>query len=411
MFLKQVLGKAKKVTNIDNILVLNISFIDFSRNNLIIFSFSFFYQGFSLLSLFDRTFSVSGRFRLKEWMRNPICDVNRIIFRQNGVALVVRPQNSDFISMVSQLLKSTHDISNSILRIKKVSCTHTEWARLYTSIQAGLHITQQVSIFIDDEAKNFQDKIFLAHDFSCLPIDDLLCVYNALVSTIDIEATTNSLRSNDLQLAIGMVVVKEGRDQMLDKMRSVYDNLDEILVKAAKKTLQEIYTIDSLSVQYVPQLGYLVIVEEVNEPLLRCEDQYVFAYRQDGYSYFKSPITLELDENIGDIRCDISDRQKSILLELENLILTYEEGLHMLSYNLSCLDAIISLGTLAKELDFVRPSISEDSVIIIKKGRHILQEMVVESFVPNDTFVTTEKNIALITGNKCTTLITIHLIC
>jgi DNA mismatch repair protein MSH5 len=62
---------------------------------------------------------------------------------------------------------------------------------------------------------------------------------------------------------------------------------------------------------------------------------------------------------------------------------------------------------------------TEEDVIIIKGGRHILQvqhkncnihwkiniilppmkqEIVVETFVPNDTFVTSEKNIALITG-------------
>ena len=37
-------------------------------------------------------------------------------------------------------------------------------------------------------------------------------------------------------------------------------------------------------------------------------------------------------------------------------------------------------------------------MIIIKNGKHILQELTVESYVPNDTFLSKEKNIALITG-------------
>lgn len=63
------------------------------------------------------------------------------------------------------------------------------------------------------------------------------------------------------------------------------------------------------------------------------------------------------------------------------------------------IDAIISLGVIATEMDFVRPEIVDESVIIIKEGRHLLQELTVEgAFVPNDTFVNTNKNIALITG-------------
>ena len=69
-----------------------------------------------------------------------------------------------------------------------------------------------------------------------------------------------------------------------------------------------------------------------------------------------------------------------------------------MNYIVGCFDAIISMGTVAADLGFVRPTITEDNVVIIKQGRHILQEMTVDTFVPNDTFVSPEKNVALITG-------------
>ena len=41
----------------------------------------------------------------------------------------------------------------------------------------------------------------------------------------------------------------------------------------------------------------------------------------------------------------------------------------------------------------------DESVIIVKEGRHLLQELTVEgAFVPNDTYINIDKNIALITG-------------
>lgn len=52
--------------------------------------------------------------------------------------------------------------------------------------------------------------------------------------------------------------------------------------------------------------------------------------------------------------------------------------MQLLSLALSSLDAIISLGTIARERDFVRPEIVDEPVIQIQGGRHLLQELTVE---------------------------------
>jgi DNA mismatch repair protein MSH5 len=45
-----------------------------------------------------------------------------------------------------------------------------------------------------------------------------------------------------------------------------------------------------------------------------------------------------------------------------------------------------------------KPQIVEDLMLIIKNGRHLSEELTVDSFVSNDTCMTMESNIALITG-------------
>jgi DNA mismatch repair protein MSH5 len=42
--------------------------------------------------------------------------------------------------------------------------------------------------------------------------------------------------------------------------------------------------------------------------------------------------------------------------------------------------------------------LADEDVLAIKNGRHLLQEMTVDNFVPNDTLLTVQKNVALITG-------------
>ena len=127
-------------------------------------------------------------------------------------------------------------------------------------------------------------------------------------------------------------------------------------------------------------------------------DSFTFVFKQAGVHYFKQAIVEELDQSIGDIKSTIADRQRVLLLQIEDHLLEFEEQLLQLTITLSTIDALISLGTLAVEQQLVRPEITEDDSILIKGGRHLLQELTVDNFVPNDTFLSRAKNVALISG-------------
>lgn len=215
--------------------------------------------------------------------------------------------------------------------------------------------------------------------------------------------------------------------------------------------------VQNVSVEYVPQVGYLVAVQEgevhllensfppiaqpqapldrhhrahtlhreqyeeeqpftawgdpTAEPLLQHiipleddeaslhDEAFRFVFQQAGVHYFKHRIVEDLDASVGDIKSDIADRQRALLLHLEDALLDAEGTLQQLSISLSTTDALISLGTLAVEQRLVAPEMVEQSgTILIKGGRHLLQELTVDNFVPNDTFITAEKNVALISG-------------
>jgi DNA mismatch repair protein MSH5 len=46
--------------------------------------------------------------------------------------------------------------------------------------------------------------------------------------------------------------------------------------------------------------------------------------------------------------------------------------------------SLIALALVAKENNYVRPVLTEERVLEIEKGRHPLQELCVDDFVPND---------------------------
>eukprot|EP01042_Synura_sphagnicola_P000846 gene846-941_t len=105
----------------------------------------------------------------------------------------------------------------------------------------------------------------------------------------------------------------------------------------------------------------------------------------------------DLDDSVGDVKADIADLQKSIVLSLEESVLEAELELQQLSSMLCSLDAVLSLAAVALEMNFVCPEVVEDDLIVIKNGRHPLQELAVDHFVPNDCFLSGEKNVAVIT--------------
>jgi DNA mismatch repair protein MSH5 len=106
-----------------------------------------------------------------------------------------------------------------------------------------------------------------------------------------------------------------------------------------------------------------------------------------------------MDDEIGDINAIMMDTQKGILLKIENAILLHEGDLIRAATCLDSLDAILSLGSIASELNFSQPQIVDSPILVIKGGRHPLQELALEGdFVANDTFLSGDKNIGLITG-------------
>jgi DNA mismatch repair protein MSH5 len=48
--------------------------------------------------------------------------------------------------------------------------------------------------------------------------------------------------------------------------------------------------------------------------------------------------------------------------------------------------SLIALALVAKENNYTRPVLTQERILEIKGGRHPLQELCVDDFVPNDTF-------------------------
>ena len=125
---------------------------------------------------------------------------------------------------------------------------------------------------------------------------------------------------------------------------------------------------------------------------------YNFIFAQEDKLFYKTPRMLQLDDDVGDLLTTIKDLQDKLVRELTAYVL--EEEVPILEAVRACgeADVLISMSQIAQGLNWSRPAITEERVIVVKDGRHPLQELAVDSYIPNDVYLTRERSLAIITG-------------
>lgn len=344
-------------------------------------------EGFSLFSLMDRTISLPGRQRLKELMMRPLIDKSLIEERQNLIECILKLlKEGNVIKEISKDLSHIHDIRKTLLRIKKAEASYLDWNKLYYSIESGVSIMTTIQEY-------------------CNQKDNISSLIKKFIDSVDLPQISelNHLLSDILDCKKSTVekevYIRDGYDNELDDIRSCLESLPSILFTTAHEILDTIPLVKNITIQYMTHVGYLIAVDETEVHLLADETSlFEFIYKQDSTYFYKHPIVVQLDDKYGDVVSSMKDRQKQVLLCLEDVVLDHEVVLQTLICNIAELDAFISLATISKELKFSKPTISEIENIIIRNGRHPLQELTVDTFVPNDTYLSQEKFIGIITG-------------
>jgi DNA mismatch repair ATPase MutS len=82
----------------------------------------------------------------------------------------------------------------------------------------------------------------------------------------------------------------------------------------------------------------------------------------------------------------IHDLEAGILSQLvAQLTAAYTGDMRRASEALATLDCLLALAQAAHELNLCRPLLTSANELHIKNGRHLLTELLVERFIPNDT--------------------------
>ncbi|KAL8469958.1 hypothetical protein ACS0TY_032719 [Phlomoides rotata] len=358
-------------------------------------------EGFSVFGMMNKCVTPLGRRLLRSWFLRPILDLEKLNTRLNTISFFLCAE--ELLVSLRQTLKSVKDIPHVLKKINSPSsvCTNSDWNTFLKSICSLLHINKIFEVGISDTLREQLEHLNLdIIEKAGLHISmDLAYVYELIIGVVDLN------RSKEKGYE---TIVKDGFCGELDELRQIYEELPEFLEEVSSLELARLpHMLGGKFIPcivYIHQIGYLMCIfgEKLDDNILEKLQDFEFAFSdEDGDSkkfFYRTAKTRELDNLLGDIYHKILDMERAITRDLVTHILEFSLSLLKAVNFAAELDCSLSLALVARQNNYVRPILTSESILEIRNGRHVLQEMTVDTFIPNDTRVLDEGRISIITG-------------
>jgi len=354
-----------------------------TQRNLEIFRSSLGTREGSLIDVLDRTKMAAGARLLESYLASPTIDTEEIARRQNIVGeLFGAPAQSD---QLQDYLSRVRDIPRILARLQNKLRNPRELSAIQITLEQFEPIKSQL-LKIGSLCKELAANIA---DFS--ELSDFL----------------NSALAEELPSKIqdGGVIAK-GFDAELDRLRGLSsDNL--AWLADLEKQEQERTGIKNLRIRYNSAFGYFI--EVTKSYLEMVPPEYIRKQTMTNAERFTTTQLREKEREILHSQDLALAREEELFGEIITRVLKYAGALDDASEALAQIDVFRGWAELAREWDYCKPVVNESDSMEISDGRHPVVEQMLrrdkiglartESFVPNDTFISsTSEQIALITG-------------
>ena len=325
---------------------------------------------YSLIWLLDKTKTAMGSRTLKNWLANPLKDRDKITSRYD----MIDKLRNEFIikEELTQYLDEVYDLERLC---GKTVCGNLN-ARDVLQIKRSLSVLPDIIQRCNQLGFNYK-------------FEDESELYNLLENAI-YETPPLSIKEGYL--------IKDGYNTELDELKSIRSGGKEFIASLEEQE-RERTGIKTLKVGYTKVFGYYIEISkgQVNQ----VKDEYGYERRQTltNCERFISPLLKEKEALVLNAEEKIIELEYNLFLEIKEKIKKEIFKLKAIAHNISELDAIISLATIADELSLIRPELIDKREIEIIEGRHPVVEKVSKSeYVSNDCIMNEETNTLLITG-------------
>lgn len=341
----------------------------------------------SLLGVLDRTLTPMGGRLLRRWLNQPLLDVAAIQQRHDLVEYFI--VNTSTRLELRELLREMGDLERWTNRVMQA----VAMPRDLVGIRAVLtQVPAICQILAGEMAGMGWNGHAVSRETAALPtLPTLPLCEDALgILTTAIADEPPATLSTPGIIRHGY---RDELDELVDRSRFAKEWIANL-----ERTERERLDIKSLKVGYNKVFGYYIEVTHTHTG--KVPTDYI---RKQTLTNAERYITPDLKEyeslvlNADERRLEI---EQQLFVEIGSAVAAHSSDLLALAAALSELDVYVALAEVALSHRYVRPQVDEGPSIEIAGGRHPVVELTLtdEPFVPNDTHLTPEACIHLLTG-------------
>jgi len=330
----------------------------------------------TLLWVLDKTSTSMGGRMLRRWLNDPLIDKEEIINRLDAVeelknSLMLRGE-------LIENLKKVYDIERLIGKIS------------YGNANARDMISLKNSVKELPEIKN------ILSSTNCTMLKDL---YNDLDELKDVFTLIENAIVDEPPITVkegGMI--KNGYNQEVDELKSATTDGKTWLMNLEVKEKEQT-GIKNLKVGFNKVFGYFIEVTKSN--LGQVPERFIRKQTLTNAERFITEELKELEDKILGSQEKLINLEYELFLKIRCELACNIQRIQKTANIISTLDVLLSFATVAEDLNYVKPTVTQDGVIDIKGGRHPVIEKMLPSggFVENDTYLDKEADrLSIITG-------------
>jgi len=331
----------------------------------------------TLKDIIDNTFTPMGSRLMGKWLLFPLLDKKEINYRQSIVTNFIK--KVDLLKNVSDSLKSISDIERITSKLALLRVTPRELINLKNSLLC----INEIKMLI----KHSSNKTLFSWSKKLDCCDDV------------IKKIDQSLNEDAPALLANGRVFKEGYNNELDELRNISKTGKNILLKIQNNEIKKT-GISSLKIAYNKIFGYYLEVTNAHKD--KVPDEWIRKQTLVNSERYITEELKEYEEKILNAEEKIYSIENNLYTDLLNKLSKNILKLQSTSLSTAFLDCLISFSNSAIEYKFCLPTISNDNVIDIKKGRHVIIERSLspdEVYIPNNVYLDNQsQQIIIITG-------------
>ncbi len=332
--------------------------------------------GGSLFGTLNHTAMAAGQRLLQEWLLHPITNRTELANRHEAVTeLLSRP------SLVNQI----HDAMTSLADIE----------RLVGRLSVGLGSPRDL--------RRLVDTLWHIHATIC-PL--LSGVKGGRLRTLaqDLEASlldwVAQIREQTFEEAKPTLdegfIFKTGFYPELDTLRELTSGNQSWLNRFEAQE-RERTSISKLKVVYSRAFGYAIEISKTHRDKVPAD--YVPRQTLVNADRFTCQALVEYEQQALSAMDQMIALEKQLFADRVNEVIRHAQTIAQSATQMAQLDVLTNFATIAQANKYTKPTLTEEVGIMIKGGRHPVIEQISElDFVANDTILTLEQSLQLITG-------------